>query len=331
MVISKFKNGYLHGYTRTWNSEGTLIKAGYYTKGIEKGSYWRVKNNHLMFSNSEVINNAAEDRISLIFPILSNGSIDDPIAGSFLPYLNVLDDVYDAELVKIESFEPSCMIKVHYNQTTKKNSRYLLRDKVHIPFSLHQSFPLCKNLTDANSDRPDKQLLKFFDYVDRLIYGQNVFTFQDYLEGYRALWHLKPLSEELNKTRATKLISNISFDETTKVFLANILGSEKRLRIYFNEFKLNKKLELDGYCDISVIRDDRHLVSKDATLGWSPYQIRGIFKNGKMNGIAIINTNSQSIGWVTMKDDVMHGPIIFHGLMPVNPVRYTSYKLMKYF
>ena len=50
-----------------------------------------------------------------------------------------------------------------------------------------------------------------------------------------------------------------------------------------------------------------------------------------MHGIAIINTNSQSFGWVTMKDDVMHGPIIFHGLMPVNPVRCTLLKLTKYF
>ena len=55
-VISKFKNGYLHGYTRTWNSQGTLIKAGYHTKGIENGSHWRVNNNHLMFVNSEMLN-----------------------------------------------------------------------------------------------------------------------------------------------------------------------------------------------------------------------------------------------------------------------------------
>ena len=320
-VISKFKNGYLHGYTRTWNSQGTLIKAGYHTKGIENGSHWRVNNNHLMFVNSEMLNDEDKDRISLIFPILNNGSIGDPIAGTFLPHLNVLDDVYDAELTNIESFEPGCMLRVHHNQTTKKNSRYLLRDKVHIPFSFHQSFPLCKNVTDTNSEKPDKQLFNFFEYVDRLIYGENVFAFRDYLEGYRALWHLKPLSEELDTNRASKLISNISFNETTKVFTANILESKKPLRIYFNEFKLNKKFELDGYCDISVIWDDRHLVPKDATLGWAPYQIRGIFKNGKMSGTAIIDTNSQSFGWVTMKDDVMHGPIIFQGLMPVNPVR----------
>ena len=144
IVISKFKNGYLHGYTRTWNSDGKLIKAGYHTKGIENGLYWRVKNNHLMFMSSEMLNNEDEDRISLIFPILNNGSIGDPIAGPFLPYLNVLDDVYDAELVDVESFEPGCMLKVHYNRTTKKNSRYLLRDKAHVPFSLHQTFQLCR-------------------------------------------------------------------------------------------------------------------------------------------------------------------------------------------
>ena len=46
-----------------------------------------------------------------------------------------------------------------------------------------------------------------------------------------------------------------------------------------------------------------------------------MFQGGKLNGIAQIETEAHSFGWVTMKDDVMHGPVVFQGLMPVNPVR----------
>ena len=51
----------------------------------------------------------------------------------------------------------------------------------------------------------------------------------------------------------------------------NILGSKRPLRIQFNDFKLNDKLEMDGYCDISIDLEDRYNVPKDIALDWPPY------------------------------------------------------------
>ena len=321
-VIANFKDGYLNGYQRTWNGNGDLVMAGYYKKGMEIGSYWKRVKDHLVFVNSEMLK-FNHERISLIFPILANGLLGAPVAGSFHPHLDILEDAHDVLLTGIKSSPDECMLQIDYQRTTKKNSRYLLSDKIFMPFSFHENYPLCRNITESSLDKPDEQLLSFFNYVDSLIYGENIFANQTYFEGFKALWHLKPLSEELDQNRAIELISNIAYNDTTNTFSANILGSKRPLKIQFNDFKLNDKLEIDGYCDISIDLEDRYNIPKDVALDWPPYRIRGIFKDGKLNGISVVETNTQSFGWVTMKDNVIHGPVIFHALMPVNPVSFS--------
>ena len=160
-VISKFKNGYPHGYQRAWNGDGKLHFAGHYTKGVKIGSYWRTFMDHLIFSSSGIF--SREDKnVSLIFPIMTNGSLGDPLAGTFLPHLNILDDVHDVKLTGIESLEGNCMQNVKYAKTQKKDFRYLLRDRSKFSTSFHQSSPLCNTTESSTSDNPDQRLLQFF-------------------------------------------------------------------------------------------------------------------------------------------------------------------------
>ena len=158
--------------------------------------------------------------------------------------------------------------------------------------------------------------------MDSLIYGQNYSAKQTFLEGCRILWHLKPLSEEVDDIIARKLITNITFDNITKTSTAVIFG--RTVRIHFEDFVLNQKSELDGYCDIRVALEDRKFVPRDYALEWPPYRIKGMFRHGELNGIALIETDTSSFGWVTMKNGVMHGPVVFQALMPVNPVSYNK-------
>ena len=135
------------------------------------------------------------------------------------------------------------------------------------------------------------------------------------------MWYLKPLLEDIDERKSLKLISNVTFHHVNKTSTAVILGS-KPLRIKFLHLGVTKQEELDGYCDISVIPEDWWLVPRDNALQWPPYRIKGIFIRGELNGIANVGTNTMSSGWVTVKDGVLHGPVIFHGLHPVLPVRW---------
>ena len=334
-IISKFKDGYLHGFYRFWDGTGRLESVENYKKGNIFGKRWSIVMDHLIYSNQDVLS-LEEKRDTVVFPILSNRSLNDPMVGKFLPHLNVLVDVHTIQLTEIESGKEECMLKIKYNKIEKKDFRYMLRIKKRYPLSYHRSLPLCNLETNSNPDNldpPPKQLHKLFDYVDNVIYGINdsgiikysgnesFLAYQPFFEGYQILWHLKPLSENMDHSMARHLITNITFNATSNLSTATLFGSERPLRINLHEFHLNKRFELDGYCDISVAVQDRNLVPRDNALDWPPYRIKGMFRQGKLSGIAIIETDTQSFGWVTLKDNVMHGPVIFQGIMPVNPVR----------
>ena len=331
-IISKFKDGYLHGFYRSWNGSGRLEFVKHYKKGNIFSLSWNIVMDHLLYSNEDILS-LEEERQTVVFPILSNGSLDDPMVGKFLPHLNVLDDVHTIQLTEIESGKEECMLKIKYNKIEKKDFRYVLRIKKRFPLSYHRSLPLCNIKTTSNLDPPPKQLYKLFEYVENVIYGKNdsgvikyssnesFSAYQPFFEGYQILWHIKPLSEDIDHSTARQLITNITFNDTINSNTAIIFGSERPLRVDLHELHLNKRLELDGYCDVSVAIQDRNLVPRDNALDWQPYRIKGMFHQGKLSGIAIIETETQSFGWVTIKDNVMHGPVVFQGILPVNPVR----------
>ena len=196
----------------------------------------------------------------------------------------------------------------------------MLRNKTKVPLLVHETTPFCSMNTNDISDGPGKRLQDILNSVDQLIYGENISEHQKFLEGNKVLWRLKPITENIDESRSLKLISNITFDHKNKNVTAIILGSTP-LRITFNQLQTDANQVLNGYCDISVVQDDRRYLPRDKTLHWPPYRIRGMFNHGKLNGIVTIETNTMSSGWVTVKNGVMHGPVVFHGLMPVIPVR----------
>merc|ERR1712226_511697 len=144
-----------------------------------------------------------------MFPILGNGSLGNPIAGSFFPHLQILDDVHQVQLNGIESLEGDCMLKIKYSVAKKKDLRYRLKNNIlESPFTYQQGFPVCNRTIETNLKRPHQGLLDFFQYVDSLIYGNNILANQTSFEGYQVLWHLMPLSEGVDENKALKLISN---------------------------------------------------------------------------------------------------------------------------
>ena len=318
--ISKFKDGYLHGFLRSWNRNGSLLIVENYKKGVEFGKRWSIVMDHLLYLNADILN-AKEKHLSVVFPILTNGSLDDPMLGTFLPHLNVLDDVHDVQITGIDSKTEDCILKISYKKMKKKNYRYILRNKSKFPVDFHKNAPFCKDDSKTSLYPPSQKLHDMFEYVDSLIYGNIFSANQTFFEGCRILWHLKPPAEEVDEVTALRLISNITINETTRTVTAVILGSERPLELELYEFHLNKRLELHGYCDIGIAAKDRLGVPRDNAVDWPPYRIKGMFYNGKLNGIAIIETDTQSFGWVTMKDNVIHGPVVFQGIMPVNPVK----------
>ena len=315
-TIAKFSKGYVHGFQRHWNGKGKLTHAGLLSKGLETGFHWRVMLDHLVYTDESIINNEGK-RLTLLFPLLKNGSYGNPLSGNLNPHIDTLENVRQVKLISIKSRESDCILKIEYEKTKKQNYRYMLRHKARFPLSMHQSSPFCNRNRSEVLEGPNRRLRNFFKYTDQLIYGTKP---QSFHEGYQIMWYLKPLLEVVNKAKSLKLISNVTFHHINKTSTAVILGS-KPLRIKFLHIGVNKHEELDGYCDISVIPEDWLLVPRDNSLQWPPNRIKGMFIRGELNGIAIIGTNTVSSGWVTVKDGVLHGPVIFHGLHPVLPVK----------
>lgn len=327
--ILKFRNGYPNGFQRVWDSKGRLLKAQKNSKGNKIGGQWHLMLDHLIYTNASFINNE-EERLSVVIPLLEDGTFGDPLVGSFRPHLNMLENVHHVELTNVSSKESACLMEIEYKKLEKQEYRYILRNKSKLPLSMHETTPLCSINSSDISEVPGRRIQNILNSVDQLIYGENNLVNHNFYEGYKVLWRLKPITEDINESRSLKLISNITFDHKRKNVTAVILGSAP-LRITFNELHMNVSQELNGYCDISVAQDDRRYLPRDKALQWPPYRIRGMFNHGKLNGIVTIETNTISSGWALVRKGVMHGPVVFHGLMPVIPVRRVTRLLVRSF
>ena len=314
--ISKFHNGYIHGFQRIWDSNGNLLQAGEYYKGMKIGYHWRMIFHHLAYIDTNLVNNGTIPR-TLLFPLLKNGNFDDPIVGLFLPHINTLEDVFQAYLTHILSEDSACLLTLAYKTATTQNYRYMIRTKTKYSMTLHKNSTFCPKTTNKYFKDPTEKLLNFFNDVDQLIYGGD---YENILEGFRVLWQLKPMLDGPDIAGSIKLISNVTFDIKNRKGTANILGSIP-LTITFDHIVVDNQGKLNGYCELNIVNRDRKFVSRDRTLQWHPYKIKGIFVHGELNGITVVDTNTFSSGWVTTKDGVLHGPCIFHGLQPILPVR----------
>ena len=315
--IATFKNGYIHGFQRSWDSNGNLVHAGVYNKGREVGFHWRMVFGQLAYIDTRLINNGTIPWM-LLFPILNNGSLDNPLAGHFLPHLNILENVHLSILTQIMSKDSDCLTTIFYKLAQKQSYRYMIRTQTKYPFNFHTQSQLCTHESSEYSTNPTRKLRDFFKNVDQLIYGNGN---PNVLEGYQVLWHFKPLSDDVNVESSIKFISNITFDNNTNTSMVSILGS-RLLGITFSHITINKHGKLNGYCELNVVSKDRKYVPRDNTLQWPTHNIKGMFTNGELNGIAVVNTNTFSSGWLTVKNGVIHGPCLFHGLQPILPVSF---------
>ena len=316
--ISRFYNGRLHGFHRTWDSKENLVHAGVYHKGFAMGFHWHVENRHLVYSDTSVINH--EDRsITVLFSLLSNGSLGDPFAGELLPHINSLENAQHVLLTGLISNKTECVMKIEYNRKEGETFRYTIEYNEKISISIHDDSPFCdRNADKVFTNNASHGLRRFFNHVDNLIYRTSENN-QERYGGYQVLWYLKPYLKGPDKKRSIKLISNVTYNYETKQSTAVVLGS-KPLRIQFHSIIVDKHQRLNGYCDISIHKEDRAFVPQDKTLKWPPYRVKGMFTHGELHGIAVVYTDTLSYGWVTVKRNVLHGPCVFHGILPNPPV-----------
>ena len=70
---------------------------------------------------------------TVIFPILENGSLDDPMAGDYHYNSGVLENVYLIDISKITRSKSNCSIDLDCRLTKKVEYNYDLRTRSKVP------------------------------------------------------------------------------------------------------------------------------------------------------------------------------------------------------
>ena len=321
ITISNFKHGRFHGFRRDWDELGNLIRVGEYNMGLKTGYHWTSELGHLIFLDESPIVNKFP--LAIMFEYSKAGFLGEPIIGNFHLHQGTLENVHKVELTGIQSNVSECLLKLEYKILEKELYKYVIQSKSKVPISSYKTNPLCRLGLHSNVNMSTSKRLKtWFESMDALSDPVDGLP-----RGYQVLWYLRPELEQVDKIKSIKLISNITLDHKSSTATASILGSDP-LRMTLNYVALDNKKRLHGYCDISVVKEDEHLIPKDKTLEWIPTRFRGMFLQGNLNGIALIGLNLEGFnGWFTLKEGVLHGPCIINGIRPVLPVKhiYTVY------
>ena len=320
--ISQFRNGVAHGFQRQWDSSGNLIYAGLQTKGLKMGVYWSYEFGHLLYRNQGPI--ASDQQDTLAFAFSEAGDLLDPLVGKYLPHLRTLQDVYKPELHSVISNISDCLLNIEYVINSRMvDYHYMLMPKLRIPLNNHKTSPLCTlGFNTTKTSNVSDRLWQWFNTLSQMseaVYDKNAFGALKWNDAYRLLWHMSPEDNSIDEPKSLRLVSDVKLDPRMVTATARILGSLP-IRISFSKLAVDKNNMLHGYCDFSVLKEDYNLVPRDKTLGWPIHKVIGHFVHGKLNGITMVKTNTMSSGWLTVKNGILHGPVVLYGLHPILPV-----------
>ena len=314
--IGTYKNGKAHGYQRSFNQNGSLLDAGLYERGWKIGYHWKNISNHLIYQDKSMV--VDDIKPTIIFPLLDDGTLGDPIAGDYFQHSGTLENIHRISLTKITSTNSSdCLLDTQYKLKEKENYTYSIHSRSKFPLYAHKNHSLLCDIIPMNSNNtaPEK-LAIWFKSIDEMLIPQTITNNKvDVSSAHQVLWRLRPELEEEDTNKSVKLISDFVLNHKTKNMTARILGSPE-VEIMFTGLAvtLDSNDQPNGINDISVVKKYRHLIPKDNTLNWSPTKIVGMFSHGELNGYTFVETNVSTHAWLTIKNGVLHGPSIIYGI-----------------
>lgn len=311
--LSNYASGKRNGYHQMFNYKGYLYEAGIYTKGFENGHHWRKGFDHIIYQDKSIVANDRQKTI--VFPLLSNGSLDDPILGDYYHYSGVLENAYKVKQIYVGSKKSDCGLNLEYQVGTKVNYSYSLRSKEKfstIDENNTQNLLCNVKMNHFVPESSSKRLTNWFELILNKTRKKDKMP-----QAHDLLLRLKTLKPKPN-IMSVKLISDFVYDKESKYMTARILGSEPMKVVFqYKKVELDSERQPHGYNDIFISPNQNQTIPKEKILNWVPRRIVGRFSHGLLNGSVMIQTNSSSFVWTVVNNGVLHGPCI------ISTIKYT--------
>ena len=309
--ISNFMSGKHNGYHQTFDSKGDFIDAGMYSNGLEIGYHWSKQFGHLLFQDRNIVSKFNQQ--TLVFPLLDNGTLGDPMIGNYYPLTGVLEDVHLIELLEITSKKSECELDIKYQTGSQANSSYSLRSKEKFStINTNDKLKMFCNIkmNDSVMKSPATRLSNWFRFILNQTSKQDQIT-----KGQEMLLRMNSLKSEPNTKKSVELISDFVYDKGTKIMTARILGSEQiKVVFQYKKIRLDHNNQPHGYNDIIIVPNANQTLARDKYLKWVPRRIVGQFYHGVLNSSVMVATNSSSFVWTKVVNGVMHGPCIIRNI-----------------
>ena len=313
--ISNYDMGKVHGYQRLFGSNGVYEESGMYVQGMKNGYHWKMVENHFLYHDASMMVDNVKPTI--IFPILNDGRLDDPIAGTYHPLSSAVDNVRKVLLNGIISGPNDCLLQISYELLRKENFSYSIPSRKKFPLFGYNHTSLCDIIPRNNLTTPSNLLTSWFNEIDNTMKPQKIGNFQPFyiLKAHEILWRMNTAVTNPDFCVSSKLISNLHISLDTKRLVGKIFGSPVlRMKAAQGIFRLNSNHTLNGYNDIWVLEDDQELVPNNTFLGCIPIRVSGYFKHGHINGLTRIETKAKTVVWALTDNGVLHGPSITYGI-----------------
>lgn len=309
--ISNFMSGKRNGYHQTFDSNGDLIDAGMYSNGFEIGYHWSKQFGHFLFQGRNIVSN--HNQKTLVFPLLNNGSLGDPMVGNYYAHTGLLENVYQIDVLEVTSKKSECDLDIEYQTGSKTNISYSLRSKEKFPTidTIDKLKMFCNiKINESVVKSPATRLSNWFLFIINQTSKQDQMT-----KGQEILLQMNSLKSAPNTKNSVKLISDFEYDKETKIMTARILGSEQmKVLFQYKRIRLDHNSQPHGYNGIIIVPNANQTSPRDKYLKWVPRRIVGQFHHGVLNSSVMVATNSSSFVWTKVVNGVMHGPCIIRNI-----------------
>ena len=306
-TIANFKNGVYYGLRRDWSSNGTLNHIAFYNQQVMSPAWDRI-GNYLIFSNvarikfADVNNNAIDFVFNMETAEAYVGMLINPTLEE-----KVLDNIYEVELTESISETMDCLPIPKWEIKSKADYILLLENNKKVPLIPKENCPLL--LTRA----------KDVESVFRSwLSSRSEF-------GFLNLWKMKP--EATSPQRSLVKIPFISdikmIDYDNQVFNLTIFNG-KPAKFVMHKGGIHKNLNLHGTCHLVTSKTQAKLVGTHPMLNWTPFEIKGKFIHGNLEGRVRILTTNNNVIFASFKNGVMHGPVFAYGLSLLSHKHYEA-------
>ena len=304
-TIANFKNGVYYGLRRDWSSDGTLNHVAFYNQYIMSVAWDRI-GSYLIFSNAARIKFDDDNKNDIDF-VLNMDTAEAYVGTLINPNLEdtVLVNIYEVELVESIIKTMDCLPIPKWEVRSKADYLLLLERKKKVPLIPKDKCPFL--LADT------KNVAIVFQFWKTRVFQNWKTVTRSETDDFGFLMKPETSSPQHSLVKIA-FISDINMvDYDNQMFNLTIFNG-KPAKFRMHEGGIDKNLSLHGTCHLVTSKNQAKLVGTHPMLDWTPFEIKGKFIHGNLEGNVRIVTTEQNVIFATFKRGVMHGPVFVYGL-----------------